>query len=117
MTREEALTRLRLRSHQAFCEYVENGNQENEEAALDVLAYDTAIAALRGPEWVRTADRLPEAADGITGATGEPEVLTICEHAHGWFPEVIRVSKVVRMPKYYWYWMPLPEPPGVEGEG
>lgn len=47
MNREEALTRLRLRSHQAFCEYVENGNQENEEAALDVLAYDMAIAALR----------------------------------------------------------------------
>ena len=46
MNRQEALTRLRLRSHQAFCEYVENGNQENEEAALDVLAYDMAIAAL-----------------------------------------------------------------------
>lgn len=50
MTREEALTRLRLRSHQAFCEYVENGNQENEEAALDVLAYDMAIAALRATQ-------------------------------------------------------------------
>lgn len=47
MTREEALTRLRLKSHQAFCEYVENGNQENEEAALDVLAHDMAITALR----------------------------------------------------------------------
>lgn len=90
----------------------------DEDAANNLQeAINMAIVALRGPEWVRTADRLPEAADGITGATGEPEVLTICEFAHGWFPEVIRVSEVVRMPKYYRYWMPLPEPPGEEVEG
>lgn len=107
MTREEAIKTLKDRIEQ----YTGGVHPGEREILLE------AFAALRGPEWVRTADRLPEAADGITGATGEPEVLTICEHAHGWFPEVIRVSKVVRMPKYYWYWMPLPEPPGVEGEG
>ena len=110
MTREQAIEVLISRYNSGVIRSRTNDEEWR-------LATYTAIAALRGPEWVRTADRLPEAADGITGATGEPEVLTICEFAHGWFPEVIRVSKVVRMPKYYRYWMPMPEPPGGEGEG
>lgn len=67
-------------------------------------------------EWISVKDRLPEAKDGIIGATGEPEVVTICAFAHGWFPSINMVEAVREHPKYYRWWAPLPEPPGGEGE-
>ena len=72
---------------------------------------------LRGPEWVRTEDRLPTAEDGVIGATGEPEVLAVTKYAHGYFPDMKMVSKIREAlgRKYYPYWMPLPKLPEVEG--
>jgi hypothetical protein len=111
MTREEAADLLhRLRSENYLDDYDHFGEQEE-------IAIGIAIAALRGPEWVRTADRLPAVEDGIIGATGEPEVLAVTRYAHGYFPDMKMVSEIC-IPlgsKYYPYWMPLPKLPEVEG--
>jgi hypothetical protein len=54
MTREEALNVLWWASKQHY------PGDQMDITEYDIEAFDMAIAALRGPEWVRTADRLPE---------------------------------------------------------
>ena len=63
-----------------------------------------AIAALRGPEWVRTVDRLPE--------DGERVLVTECGRVF-----VERFDRLLGFDTPTTHWMPMPEPPGVEVEG
>ena len=72
---------------------------------------DMAIDALRGPEWVRTADRVPTKADANKWGnvatvfyyiTGEARVVT--------WPWDLTAQE----PENYPYWMPLPKLPEEE---
>ena len=72
------------------------------------VAIDTAIAALRQPGWVRTADRLPEGDehDGILGLYNGPGYLLY---------DSVRIGWLRSHPEMYVYWTHLPKKPEVEG--
>lgn len=75
---------------------------------------ETLIAALRGPQWVKTSERLPTEADGRNC-----QVLTatpITAFKEGWVVyELPWVEAVANGQREYTYWMPMPKLPEVEG--
>ena len=137
MNREEAARVLKAQADyygNLFASMVTAGDySELRELETRMEALEVGAAALRGPqpdpitglvpcgcggpEWMRTADRLPTAEDGVIGATGEPEVLAVTKYAHGYFPDMKMVSEIREAlgRKYYPYWMALPKLPEVEG--
>ena len=72
------------------------------------VAIDTAIAALRQPGWVRTADRLPEGDehDEILGLYNGPGYLLY---------DIVQIGWLRLHPEMYVYWTHLPKKPEVEG--
>ena len=67
-------------------------------------------------QWVKTADRLPAEADGAYGAGGDIVVIALTKYAHGYYPELVSIKKLVSPDypsyltlKYFPYWMPIPE--------
>ena len=78
--------------------------------------YETALrmgaAALRGPEWVRTADRFPTKAD----TNSDLDVIAVYDDREEKEQYVItKYWKYVReSPEQYPYWMPFPKLPEEE---
>ena len=111
----EALDMLRKK------EYEHKGNvfllTEAQYTALfaRLLAIDMYLSS----PWVKTADRLPTEADGVYGAGGDIVVIALTKYAHGYYPELVSIKKLVSpdypsflTPKYFPCWMPIPENPG-----
>lgn len=71
---------------------------------------NTQIGSIgRGPEWVRTADRLPTVKDG--GQNGDVLAVWTFPNPH----QVVAVSwRTVCESDEFTYWMPLPKLPEVE---
>ena len=71
------------------------------------VAIDTAIAALRQPGWVRTADRLPEGDehDEILGLYNGPGYLLY---------DIVQIGWLRLHPEMYVYWTHLPGKPDAE---
>jgi hypothetical protein len=101
MTREEAAQVLRnLMDAVSFYDVYDWHDAEN--------AFDVALDALRGPEWVRTADRLPT----IDDARYDGYVLVANKNRHyGVRYWSYLEDEIETCP----YWMPLPKLPEVEG--
>jgi hypothetical protein len=106
MTREEAADVL---SDMIYGLYPDDDITVDEEK---IGAVRLAIAALPGPEWVRTADRLPTEADA-----GYNEVVVVALYRNS-DTETVGCDYwkyVAKNPEYFPYWMPLPKLPEVEG--
>ena len=95
---------------------------------IPVFYFEAVLSALRGPEWVRTADRLPTEEDAIEvhdewGFTHK-EVAVL---SSGWpfealvkdipamLPGIMDIETIENKTTTFPYWMPLPKPPEVEG--
>jgi hypothetical protein len=73
---------------------------------------NTQIGSIgRGPEWVRTADRLPTEAD----AGYNEEVVTFYRDTETEMVGCDYWKHVAKYPENFPYWMPLPKLPEVEG--
>ena len=73
-------------------------------------ACKAAIAALREPEWVRTADRLPTEAD----AGVDEKILTIYDDGETRVMGTDYWAYVAMVPEVFPYWLPVPKLPEVE---
>ena len=74
-------------------------------------AMHMAAAALREPEWVRTADRLPTEAD----AGVDEKILTIYDDGETRVMGADYWAYVAMVPGRFPYWLPVPKLPEVEG--
>ena len=71
-------------------------------------AVDTAIAALREPEWVRAADRLPDGNE-------HDEVVGLYKGLDYLMYDIVQIGWLRLHPEMYVFWMRLPEKPEVKG--
>ena len=73
--------------------------------------YETALrmgaAALRGPEWVRTEDRLPEGDE-------HDEILGLYKGTDYLLYDIVQIGWLRLHPEMYVYWIHLPQKPEVE---
>lgn len=110
MKREEAVAVLRelieaIEDDQAYSQLT-HGMYKDGYRRID--AYKTAIAALREPEWARTADRLPDGNE-------HDDVLGLYKGLDYLMYDLVQIGWLRLHPEMYVFWMRLPEKPEVEG--
>ena len=74
---------------------------------IEMEAVRFAIAALRGPEWVRTADRLPDGNE-------HDDVLGLYKGLDYLMYDIVQIGWLRLHPEMYVFWMRLPGKPEVE---
>jgi len=74
----------------------------------EIDAIKVAIAALRQPGWVRTADRLPEGDE-------HDEILGLYKGTGYLLYDIVQIGWLWLHPEMYVYWTHLPKKPEVEG--
>jgi hypothetical protein len=104
MTREEAARMCEAVVKPTFGTITSNDNNDAYKEAFEM-----AIAALRGPEWVRTVDRLPEGDE-------HKEMLALYKGSNFILYDIVQIGWLRLHPEMYIYWTHLPEKPEAKDE-
>ena len=75
---------------------------------IPVFYFEAVLSALRGPEWVRTEDRLPEGDE-------YDEILGLYKGTDYLLYDIVQIGWLRLHPEMYVYWIHLPQKPEVEG--